>query len=150
MPIKKYTSQVSVINSINRIEHRLLQAGVTHISKSYSGNGSDKPVAMIFQITINDIPHTFKLPAKVEKVYKNFLAERRKPPTESVKQSIKAQAERTAWKILSDWIDIQVSLIELDQAEASEVFFPYLYDPQRDVTVYQLAKENNFTKLLTQ
>lgn len=35
MNLKNYTSSVPVINSIAKIEHRLAQAGATHIAKEY-------------------------------------------------------------------------------------------------------------------
>ena len=61
MNIKNYTSSTPVVNSINKIEHRLTSAGATHIAKMYE---QERPVGMIFQISINNILMTFKLPAK--------------------------------------------------------------------------------------
>ncbi|KUG25893.1 hypothetical protein ASZ90_004280 [hydrocarbon metagenome] len=145
MAIKNYTSTVPVINSIAKIEHRLAQAGALHIMKSYSG---ERPVGMIFQVKINDLPMTFKLPAKSDNVYKYLSMQKKRPPTKSQDDNLRQQADRTAWKILYDWIDIQVSLIELDQAEAIEVFLPYAYDGKNDQTLFDKMKNNNF-KLLT-
>lgn len=144
MNLKNYTSSVPVLNSISRIEHRLAQAGATHIAKHYD---KERPVGMIFQIPINNIPMTFKLPTKADRVFDFMIKQRARPPQQSQKQAIRMQADRTAWKILSDWIDIQVSLIQLDQAEAIEVFLPYAYDGRNDRTLFEKMKENNF-KLL--
>lgn len=146
MNLKNYTSSVPVLNSISRIEHRLAQAGSTHIAKSYD---KERPVGMIFQIPVNNIPMTFKLPAKSDKVFEHMLKQRSRPPQPSQRDAIKMQADRTAWKILSDWVDIQVSLIQLDQAEAIEVFLPYAYDGKNDRTLFERMRENNF-KLLAQ
>lgn len=66
MNIRNYTSSVPVTNSINYIEHRLSTAGASHIAKFYEGN---RPVGMMFQITHNNVPLTFKLPAKSESVF---------------------------------------------------------------------------------
>lgn len=144
MNLKNYTSSVPVINSIGRIEHRLSQAGATHIAKQYV---KERPIGMIFQIPINDIPMTFKLPAKAEKVYEFMVKQRARPPKQSQKEAIQMQADRTGWKILSDWVDIQVSMIQLDQAEAVEVFLPYAYDGRNDKTLFEKMKENNFKQL---
>jgi len=148
MNIKNYTSTVSVINSISRIEHRLACAGATHIAKIYEEGGTGRPIGMIFQITSNGIPMIFKLPTKADAVFKVLWQEVRKPRPET-KANIKAQADRTSWKILSDWIDIQVSLIQLNQAEAIEVFLPYAYDGKTDRTLFEKMKENNFKLLST-
>lgn len=146
MNIKNYTSTVPMINSIARIEHRLAQAGATHISKSYQ---NEKPIGMLFQIPINGIPMTFRLPAKADKVYEYLYKQRSKPPNKSAIETIRLQADRTAWKILADWIDIQVSIIQLEQAEAVEVFLPYAYDVRQDQTLFEIMKANNFKQLTT-
>ena len=144
MNIKNYTSSVPVINSISKIEFRLAQAGATHIAKSYE---KEKPVGMIFQIPVNGIPLTFKLPAKIGKVTDFLIKQRSKPPKPDTKKTIELQAERTAWKILADWIDIQVSIIQLDQAEPAEVFLPYSYNPASDQTLFEMMNNNGFNQL---
>ena len=145
MAIKNYTSTVPMIKSIGRIEHRLAQAGATHIAKSYLG---ERPIGIIFQIKVNEISMTFKLPARSDNVYRNLKMQRKNPPTKAQDESLRQQADRTAWKILNDWIDIQVSMIELDQAEVVEVFLPYTYDVKSDKTLFEGFKDNNF-KMLT-
>lgn len=144
MAIKNYTSTVPMVNAIARIEHRLAQAGATDINKTYEGG---KPTGMIFRIIVENQPVTFKLPAKVDRVLNHLKMLRKKPPTKTQLESLKAQADRTAWKILNDWIDIQVSMIELEQAEPMEIFMPYLYDPQSKQTLFEKAKENQFRQL---
>lgn len=146
MNIKNYTSTVSVISSISRIEHSLACAGATHIAKIYEEGGTGRPIGMIFQINSNGVPVAFRLPAKTESVFKIFWQGIKKPRPKT-EINIKAQADRTAWKILSDWIDIQVSLIQLNQAEAIEVFLPYAYDSKSDKTLFEKMKQENF-KLL--
>lgn len=47
-----------------------------------------------------------------------------------------------------DKVQVDVSLIKIGQVEAMEAFLPYLYDGKRDRTLYQIAKENGFAKLL--
>ena len=68
---------------------------------------------MIFQIPINGNPMTFKLPAKTDRVFDFMVRQRARPPKENQLEAIRKQADRTGWKILSDWIDIQVSIIQL-------------------------------------
>lgn len=147
MNLKNYTSSVPVINSIGRIEHRLAQAGATFISKAYAEDKSGRPIGMIFQIPVKDVPVTFKLPAKTERVFDYMIKLRNRPPNESQKEAILMQADRTAWKILSDWIEIQVSLIQLDQAEAIEVFLLYVYDGKSDKTLFDKMKDGGFKQL---
>jgi len=144
MPIKNYTSTVAVPKSIAKIEYRLAQAGALSIAKSYEDG---RPIGMVFQINVNNVPMVFKLPAKSDRVYQYLRKQPKRIPTKTQLENIRMQADRTAWKILSDWIDIQVSLIELEQAEPVEIFFPYLYDAASDQTLYEKAKETGFKQL---
>lgn len=144
MNIRNYTSSVPVINSINFIEHRLASAGATHIAKFYEEN---RPVGMIFQITHNNVPLTFKLPAKSLAVF-NVLFNAVKRPRPSTKETIRSQSDRTAWKILSDWVDIQITMIQLEQAEFTEVFLPYFYDLKTNKTLFEKVAANEINLLI--
>jgi hypothetical protein len=144
MNIKNYTSSVPVSTSITRIEHRLAQAGATHIAKTYLG---DKPLGIMFQIPVGNSLMTFKLDAKADKVFDFLIRQRTRPPKPAALSSIKAQAERTAWKNLSDLIDIRMSLIQVDQADTTEMFFSSTYDSESDSTLYEKFKKNGFKRL---
>ncbi|MEJ2618513.1 MAG: hypothetical protein P8Z35_26405 [Ignavibacteriaceae bacterium] len=102
---------------------------------------------MIFQIPINNTPMTFKLPVKTDNVFKYLVKQRSRPPKNSVINTIRAQADRTGWKILSDWIDIQISMIEIDQAESIEMFLAYTYDPVSNLTLFEKIKKNGCQQL---
>jgi hypothetical protein len=141
MNLKNYSSSVPMINSIARIEHRLAQAGATHIAKSYD---KERPIGMIFQIPINEIPLTFKLPAKAEKVLDFMIKQKSRPPKKTQLENMRMQADRTAWKILADMVDIQVSNIQIDQTEPTEAFLSYLYDGNKDQTLFEKMKEASF------
>jgi hypothetical protein len=51
------------------------------------------------------------------------------------------QSERTAWKLIQDWVEVQLSMISLKQADFVQVFLPYVWNGQR--TYYQALKESN-------
>jgi len=142
--LKNYTSTVSARQSISNIEHKLAIHGASSISKWFDANGCT--AGLCFALLSNGQAMTYKVPANVDKVEKRFLANRsRHPKTKEDKERLRKQAERTAWKIMSDWIDIQLSLIEMDQVEASEVFLPYVFDGQE--TYYEYLKKNNFKQI---
>lgn len=63
------------------------------------------------------------------------------------KKDFHEQAERTAWKIVQDWVEVQMSMIQMQQAEILQVFLPYLFDGRR--TYYQALKDSNYAGLLT-
>ena len=152
MQIKNYTSSINVEQMISRIEIKLAAAGASGIMKLY---GPDKQVsAIVFSI---DIPGpvtgtsrsvSVKLPANVEACYQAMWKEHVKHHSrwrESTKDTIRDQARRTAWKLVQEWIDIQISMIVMNQAEFLQVFLPYVWDGQQ--TVFEQIKGGGFKAL---
>jgi hypothetical protein len=142
--IKNYTSETPAVRSVNHIEQRLVQNKAKSIMKTYSPDGILAAIAFIIPTNGQELP--FKLPARVDRVEKTLLFQVRRPRKETYTR-IKQQAERTAWKILADWVDIQMALVELDQAEISEVFMPYLYNHKKETTFFDQWKNNGFTMI---
>lgn len=62
-------------------------------------------------------------------------------------KTIKAHAARTAWKIMQDWVDLQLTLIQLDQLEPMEAFLPYVFNPDTGQTFFEHARERSFKQL---
>lgn len=143
MNLKNYTSETPAVNSMGRIEKCLVQAGATDISKKYSDGICN---SITFRMMVNHNPLFFQLPAKVERCFDVMWKEVKRPRPDT-KQKIRSQAERTAWKIVCDWVEVQLSMILLEQAEALEVFLPYVYNPATDETFFKMLKNNNFKGL---
>jgi hypothetical protein len=142
--LKNYTSTVPAVTSMGRIEQCLVKSGATDISKKYE-DGICK--AVTFRMLVNGQPLFFQLPAKIGPCF-NVLWKEIKRPRPDSRQKTKEQAERTAWKIVSDWVEIQMSMILLEQADALEVFLPYAYNPATEKTFYNSLKEGGFKALL--
>jgi hypothetical protein len=73
------------------------------------------------------------------------LGRRARPET---RKKLPEQAERTAWKIVADWVDAQMAMIELAQIEFMEVFLPYLYDASSEQTYFEKLRDKSFVGLL--
>ena len=79
----------------------------------------------------------------VEKVLRKQVSR----PREGTLEKIHEQSERTAWKLISEWVEIQASMIKMEQVELVEVFLPYAYNLSSDTTLYQSIKEGGFKML---
>lgn len=143
MNIKNYTSEVPADGSMARIEKLLVSAGARDIMKRYDDNHVCTAIA--FVLPMDGKALTFNLPAKTATIEKLLIEQYTRPTTKSY-DICAAQAERTAWKTIADWVEIQVTMIRLEQAEKLELFFPYLTDGQQ--TYYERLKEKNFKALL--
>ncbi len=146
MNIKNYTSTVPAMTSMGRIENLLIEVGATGISKKIDP-ATKTCTAITFKMELNGMPLSFHISAQIQPCFDVLWAEVKRPRPDT-KQLITQQAERTAWKIISDWVEIQVTMIRLQQAELLQVFLPYLYDEKNDQTFYNRLQEGGF-KLLT-
>lgn len=139
--IKNYTSTIPAERSIMIIEQKLAAAGAEGIMKLYDHK---KPTAVIFKV----MGHAFRLPANVEAcekaLWKDYVSSTKRP-RDDAKARIREQAERTAWKIVSDWIILQISMIELQQLEPMEAFFQFAWDGKQ--TLFEAYKSNGFKQL---
>lgn len=142
--IKNYTSGVAADRSVSKIEQTLVDLGATNISKQYIDG---KLAAISFLILVNGNTVPFKLPARVDKVREALRKSYKRISTPALRK-ITEQADRTAWKIVSDWVEIQATLIRLEQAEFLEVFLPYAYKIEQDQTFFERLKSTNYKALL--
>ena len=143
--LKNYTSTVPATRSQAFIERKLVQHGAMRILKTYDSD-RQRVTAMCFALPIDGVDVHFKLPARVancEAVLRANLSSRARPET---RKKIPDQAERTAWKIVSDWVEAQMAMIELAQIEVMEVFLPYLYDGKQ--TYFEVFKKKGAKALL--
>ena len=144
--LKNYTSTVPAVRSISYIETKLAQNGARQILKLYDEESRVTGLCFIIPMNGRDMP--FKLPANIEACERTLranLSSRARPET---KKKIVQQAERTAWKILLDWVEAQIAMIELAQVEVLEVFLPYVYDHSKQQTYFEKLKERNYRALL--
>lgn len=147
MNLKNYTTEVPAVRSIDNIERLLVQFGAFNIMKEYveipplPGRRCTS-ISFIAEVEGQKLP--FKLPANVEKVIKWL----RKQKPNSALKTIAEQSERIAWKQQHELLHLQLGQIEMNQLEKLEVFFPYLYDVQKNETYYQKIKSGGFKALL--
>lgn len=144
MNIKNYTSSVSAEKSIADIEKILIHMGATNIAKQYI-NGKIESIS--FSIKVGDSHVPYRLPGRVEPIKKLFISSLKRRPTNIQTEQARIQAERTAWKNVKEWVELQATMIKLEQVEFMEVFMPYMYSFEKDQTFYQISKANGFKQL---
>jgi len=139
---------VAVDLTIARIERLLVDVGATGIGKEYKAG---VVTALMFRIQLApDKPEaTVKLPANVDACLNAFWTDyckNRGPRSNKTSEDFKEQATRTAWKLQQDWVEVQISLIRLNQQDAMQAFLPYAWDGQQ--TVYERVRDCGFRALL--
>ncbi len=136
--LKNYTSAVPASTSISRIEQALVAFGASDIAKSYDPE-TRICKAIRFKIRHQGNDLMFELEANTEACFKVLWAEIKRPRPDT-KKTVTEQAERTAWKIWADWVEIQLSLILMEQVQVIEIFLPFAYSPNHGRLYPAIAK----------
>lgn len=143
--IKCYTSTVSVERTIASIEQLLVDIGASHIEKQYN---KGMPVSIIFSMPSPDnTVISFKLPAHIDEalvIMRTIPEYRNKGP-----KWIEAQSQRTAWRIVLNWVEAQVAMIQLNQVSPLQLFLPHVFNRMTGETFYEVIVRDNCKLLLT-
>lgn len=140
--IKNYTSTVPVSRTVARIEELLAEAGAKAIGKNYNQGRLE---SLTFQLSVNGKDVLVRLPANPHAVL-DALRKKVKRMRTGTLEKLREQAERTAWKIQQDWLEIELTKINLNQTEPLQAFMAYLFDGEQ--TYFQRWKDQG-CRLLT-
>ena len=134
MRIKNYTTSVPYIRTISEIEELLTGSGADTVMKKYRGDGICEALAFQYQ------RRGYKLPCEIEKclVVLREVPEYKSKP----RQWLEEQAIRVAWRNIRDWLEAQMALIRIGQAEYEQIMLPYMWDGNE--TMYDKLKKSQF------
>ena len=93
--------------------------------------------AIAFRILLNNQPVEFRLPCDWKPVL-TLLERDPKVPRRLVNQS---QAVRVAWRIVRNWVEAQLAIIETRMVKTEQVFLPYAIMPDNK-TLYEHVESN--------
>lgn len=96
------------------------------------------PIALTFSVSWNDRDMAFSMPCNFEGVMKAMLKNKKVPRNKCNKE----QALRVCWRIIKDWIEAQMAIVESELAGMAEVFLPYAVT-KRGTTLYRELETNN-------
>lgn len=135
MAILNYTTKVDSTKTIGEITGCLVKHGATKIVSDYEDG---IPVSVMFSISMpNGTPVFYSLPAN----YNGVLKAMEKSKSVSRSLCTKEQAIRVSWRILKDWIEAQMAIVEAELADMAEVFLPYAVTKNGN-TLYTELKNN--------
>jgi hypothetical protein len=119
LAILNYTTEISVEKTAAEIQTKLVKARAKAVLCEYSPEGVLTGIA--FQIDTQHGLLAFKLPANIDGVFNAMRQDKKLQP----RYKKKAQAARIAWRIIKDWVEAQLAIIEAGVATLPQVFLPY-------------------------
>ena len=132
MPIKNYTTKIDVHKTLGEIHGALAAHGARKVMFDYDDAGEIS--AICFSIITPEGERGIKLPANVDAAWKVLQNQHVKCDRE--------QAARVAWRIIKDWVDSQMAILETEMVQMDEVFLPYMIGDRAGTTLYQMYQKN--------
>lgn len=132
MPIKNYTTSKDAYESVGEIQAMLARKGAQRLMIEY---GPDQRVVSVsFTISTPGGIQAVRLPSNVDATLEVL---RRQKKTNSKVIATYDQAERVSWRILRDWLDAQLAILETEMVTIDQVLLPYFVD-RSGRSVYEL------------
>jgi hypothetical protein len=140
MALLNYTTTIEPEQTISEIQKMLSRHGVTAMMTEYDG---PQVAAVSFRLNIDGKPMGFRLPCNWRAVRQIF----KEQGITSVKhkdKSLDNQAVRTAWRIIKDWVQAQLALVEVNMVTVPQVFLPYAIMKDGRTLSEHVASDPNF------
>lgn len=139
MAILNYTTTVDSFKTVSKIEHILVKHNAKSIMKNYDGE-SITGLSFLIDNGVQQIP--VRLPVKVDECLEVLKKEKKNSPRSNIKAT-REQAERVAWRILKDWVEAQMALLDIQMVRFEEIFLPYI-ETGNGQTIYERLEEKQF------
>lgn len=136
-----YTTSIEASKTLGEIMGILQAHRVRAINTLYANDGCVSGLA--FEVAVNGTPLYFKLPARIEAVEKVMEIQRKQGKMRPGLVN-REQATRVAWRILKDWVEAQMALIDTGMVQMQEVFLPYMLADKEGRTVYEIMEGGRF------
>jgi hypothetical protein len=137
-----YTTAVPVARTVGECQQMLALAGAASVAVHYEGR---EPVGLSFQLDTPHGPRAFTLPVNVEGVHQMLVKASKAGKLRSdgyrvAKFESQGHAASVAWRVIKDWIEANLALIEAEMTTLETVMLPYLH-VDGDKTLWQAYRE---------
>ena len=139
MTILNYTTTIDAYKTVSEIEYILVKHKAKSIMKNYDG---ETITGLSFLIDTGSQQLPVILPVKIDECLKVLKKEKRENPRKQIKDT-REQAERVAWRILKDWVEARMALLDIEMVRFEEIFLPYI-ETEGGKTIYQRLEEKQF------
>ena len=135
MPILNYTTSVPAMRTIGQVQGKLAEHGAQAVMMNYE---EGRVSSLAFQVDGPTGPLSIKLPVDLKATLRVMERDglQRRYLTED-------HAYRVSWRIVKDWLEAQMALLDTEMVKMEQIFLPYIIT--RDgKTVYEIMAGMNF------
>lgn len=134
MPLLNYSTSIDASKTVSEIQKILSTHGARSILTNWHDDGTIESLS--FLIKTPDGERGIRLPVNPDAILKVMNRSNKIPRT----FKNKPQAIRIAWRIVKDWVEAQVAILETEMVSMEQIFLPYI-EGQNGKTVYQIYVE---------
>lgn len=139
-PLLDYTTKVPVSRTIAQIQAKLVEHGARAVMMEYDDRGRIKALAFKIVMPNGELPISLPIDAAATlRVLKKQYANREIPGQYANEE----HAYRVAWRIIKDWVEAQVSLLETEMVRLEQIFLPYVITNDGR-TLFERLEEKHF------
>lgn len=139
-----YTTKVAAATTAEQVQVILRLHGAKEIRTRFDDEGEISMLAWSMHLhhpetkaDLGEVP--FELPIDVDAVLK--VLQKTAPP----RYANRPQASRVAWRILKDWVEAQMALVDTQMVDFAEVFLAYTH--MGDKTLYDHMLDGGFQSM---
>ena len=140
MAIMNYSTTIDPLKTAGEIEYMLVRHGAHQVLKEYKDEELTS-ISFVIKKGPYDIP--VMLTAKIDRCLAVLQREKSKSRNSTIKAT-REQAYKVGWRIMKDWVEAQMAIIDIDMVTLEEVFLPYIRTPDGR-TLYQQIEEKKFS-----
>jgi len=140
MPLLNYTTKIAADKTAAEIERTLVKHGARAILRSYAEDAEIN--ALLFRVLTPHGEMAIRLPIDADATLK--VLERQYHGRQISRSFItREQAVRIAWRIVKDWVEAQMAILETEMVKMEQIFLPYMVTPEGK-TLYEAMEEKRF------
>jgi hypothetical protein len=138
----KYTTAVPVSRTVAEVQEMLVAHGADAVGLRYSDG---QPVGIQFTLATPQGAQAYALPVEVDAVHKLLIqhveAGGIRGGMSRATASSRPHAARVAWRVLRQWLEAQLAMIEAQMVRLDQVMLPYMIADRTGRTLYELYRE---------
>lgn len=141
MALLNYTTQIESSKTVGQIHSILVAHGARSIMTNYDAQGQIESLS--FEIAVPRGVASIILPVNPDAVLRVMKKTNSHIP---YRLQTRPQAIRVAWRIVKDWVEAQMAILETEMVKMEQIFLPYI-QTQYGKTLFEVFESRN---MLTQ
>jgi hypothetical protein len=142
MALLNYTTEIAAEKTVGEIQRKLAQAGASQVLHGYDASGNLSELSFRIKTQFGEM--AFRLPANIESVEAILTRHFRSGRSRFVSRE---HATKVAWRILKNWVEAQLALLQTGMVTVEQAFLPYAQN-DKGQTVYETLCEKRFAGML--